>query len=99
MNIKYDASDSNIHISDSYKIRKRDFSSVFSFIQSEHPDNLVLKKRSWCHMSLEWCCHNFLYTLGIKRDHTRDVDLDYPQERYMKVLYAVCGALCWIFTR
>jgi hypothetical protein len=35
--------------------------------------------------------HNRLYKLHILRDRTKDVDLEYKQKWYLKVLYSILG--------
>ena len=37
----------------------------------------------------EWITHNNLYRLGLHKDGVKDVDLNYPQKWYIKILYAV----------
>ena len=37
-------------------------------------------EREYDNMSAEWLGHNICYTLHIKRDSTRDVDLDYIKD-------------------
>ena len=37
----------------------------------------------------EWVTHNNLYRLGLYKDRVKDVDLNYPQKWYIKILYAV----------
>lgn len=93
------ASPDNIHIVDSYLIRKKDFKPALHKIHSEHPEHRVLLERNWNHVCLEWACHNFLYSVGVLRSHTKDVDINTPLKWYAKIAYAVCGVLCWPFTR
>ena len=35
--------------------------------------------------------HNRLYRWGIKRDHTADVDLNYPLKWYVELIYRILG--------
>lgn len=93
----------NIHIVDSYKISKLNFGVVLDNRESKaraegNKDEIeVFDHRSRFSMKMEWTCHNALYGLGIARDRTKDVDLDYPQKWYMKVAYTVGGLLTWLF--
>ena len=43
--------------------------------------------RSIKSMVNEWIAHNNLYRLGYKQDHTKSVDLDYPQKWYYRLGY------------
>ena len=49
----------------------------------------AIHKRGIWSMTHEWRAHNLLYSLGIKRDRTKDVDLDVNQPWYIKVAYSV----------
>lgn len=91
----------NIHIENSYKISKWDFKNTLItrrvYATSDELD--VFAHRSYLSMQLEWCCHNFLYNLGVARERTKDVDLNYPQKLWEKILYPIGGILTWIFIR
>ena len=84
----------NIHIVNSYAIRKRDFDCVLD----NYTDNEVAKHRTRFSLKMEWAVHNFCYAIGFKREQTRDVDLDYPCDR-PEWVYKVVGCLVWIFIR
>lgn len=96
--MKYIITNSNLHLIDSYKVSKKRFDGELNRIKAIHPNSDVWK-RSRCSMKLEWATHNGLYAIGIMRDHTKDVDINYPQKWYAKVGYAVCGSLFWIFIK
>ena len=96
--MEYTVSDNNLQLIDSYKVSKKRFDGELNRIEAIHPVSDVWK-RSRCSMKLEWATHNGLYALGIKRDHTKDVDINYPQKWYAKVGYTICGALFWIFIK
>jgi uncharacterized protein YchJ len=59
-------------------------------IQSKHPECQTFK-RSYDSMIAEWVTHNRLYRLGIKRNRTKDVDINYPLKWYMELLYRIFG--------
>lgn len=81
-------SDDNIHINDSYKIRKRsDMKSLLSYISASNRDNEVFKHRPMYGLICEWRSHNLLFDLGYKRERTSSVDLNYPQRWYVRVAY------------
>lgn len=84
-------SQNNIHIDDSYLIRRR--KEIYEYLEAlkrKYPYSDVWN-RSMFHLSCEWRAHNRLYMLGLFKDHTKDVDLDYPQKWYYKVLYFILG--------
>jgi len=39
----------------------------------------------------EWKAHNRLYRLGIKRSHTKDIDLEERINKYKDIIYRVIG--------
>lgn len=88
---------SNIQIKDSAFIRKKFFQPVLDYAHMEYPYCEALQ-RSDLSLKMEWATHNFLYRLNIKRERTKDVDLNYPCDK-PEWLYIVCGCLCWIFIK
>jgi len=88
----------NICIPDSYRISKKDFDSVLDEIEEEKP-SAVFKYRSRKSLKLEWATHNGLYNLGLWRSRTKDVDLEYPQSWYHKIIYWILGNLFWLFIK
>lgn len=69
-------SDTNIHIQDSYKVKKASqMKYVLALLKQNYPSNEVLK-RSELSLLNEWRVHNLCYTLGIFKSHTKDVDLN-----------------------
>lgn len=88
----------NIHIENSYAVRKRDFDFVLSCCVSEE-SMTVKKNRSAFSLKTEWAVHNLLYALHIARSRTKDVDLQIPQKWYEKIAYPVLGCIVWIFIK
>lgn len=90
-------SERNIHIQDSYTVRKRSkISSILSDIQDyahECELDTPMDKRSMKSMVREWVAHNNLHTLGIYRKRTGSVDLDYPQKWYLSVGYFILSII------
>ena len=87
----------NIHIPESYKVSKRDFECRLAALTDA--DALEVKAhRSMRSMCREWACHNFLYNLGILRDHTESVDINWPQKWYVRAAYFLLG-WCKIFIK
>jgi len=93
---KYTITKNNLHIVDSAFVEKERFAGVLARIKNLHPHSDVWK-RSMCSLKLEWASHNALYAIGYKRDHTKDVDLNYPQPLWARVAYSVCGVIVWPF--
>lgn len=90
--MEYKVSNDNIHITDSYKITDADdMYSVLDSIRFAHPNCRVFKKRGYESMIREWKSHNRLYRLGLWKEHTKDVDLNWPQKWYEKVIYFILG--------
>lgn len=81
----------NIKIVDSYKIKDRSkMIEILYAIEYKHPECNVFK-RSYNSMISEWRTHNRLYRLGIKKDRTKDVDINYPLKWYIELLYKIFG--------
>ena len=99
IDFEYAISDDNIKIFDSCHISKKYFTDVLNKIRKENPDNNVVLHRKNCGMKMEWATHNMAYMLNFKTDHSENVDLNYPQKWYIKVMYAVLGAISMIFIK
>lgn len=85
----------NIHIVDSYKISKRVYMKDYlnDIRKCGKYDYCEVFNRSNFDMINEWVTHNNLYKLGICKDRTIDVDLDYPQKWYYSVLWFLGGLI------
>lgn len=87
----------NLHVVDSYRFSKkeiRDFLAAFSDI-----DVSDVWQRSGFSLRTEWYCRNFLYRIGICRSRTKDVDLNYPQKWWEKLVYPVFGCIAYLFIK
>jgi len=79
-----------VKIINSYQVTKRSrIKEILYVFKLEHSDikfnrdiNLLVK---------EWIVHNRLYKLGLFRNRTKDVDLEYQQKWYLKVIYWILG--------
>ena len=96
--MKYTISNNNLHLIDSYKVSKKRFDGELNRIKAIHPNSDVWK-RTRCSLKLEWATNNGLYALGIKRDRTKDVDINYPLKWYEKVMYSIAGFLVWLLIK
>lgn len=96
MNYTIDAN--NLHIEDSYQVRKRDMRNILNDIHYKEFGALSnVWNRSMFSLQAEWWCHNFCYSLGLWRSHTKDVDLNYPNK--WGWLYCILGCLVWVFVK
>ena len=86
----------NLHLVDSYRVKKRDFADTLNSIKADYLDSEVWN-RCISQMCLEIACHNACYGLGLWRDRTKDCDLNYKQSFLTRAMYAVIGVLVWIF--
>lgn len=88
-----------IHITDSYKVSKKDMLSIIRELRKVYPDNIVLKNRTDKSLKREWLVHNLLYKLNYQVKRTKDVGLDYPQSKKYKIGYRILGALAALILR
>lgn len=83
----------NINIKDSYQVRNPfEMRAILKKIKEFLKENNItmdtpFNHRSMCSMVREWVAHNNAYVLGYKKERTGNVDLNYPQKWYVKVLY------------
>jgi len=75
-----------------------EFSEALDEIQKLYPSHVAFK-RTRKSMYLEWMAHNFLFRMGIKKDKTTDVDLEYPQGWFKRLGYGILGILGKIFIK
>lgn len=76
-------------IADSYKTRSRaEMCDVIRKNKSKHPVPAPLYFRSVYSLVDEWRAHNLLYDLHLFRNHTKDVDFEYPQRWYLSIIWA-----------
>lgn len=89
--LKVHASIDNTHIKDSYKVKRiKDMKGILLAIQHELEGNdMAINNRSIDSMINEWRVHNLFYSLSIKKDRTKSVDLDINQPWYIKLGYKV----------
>lgn len=96
--IQYTISDNNLHLIDSYMESKKFFSTELKSIRELEP-NYGVWNRGIPQMCLEWAVHNACYALGIKKEQTKDCDLNYPQPFWERAAYAICGCIVWPFIK
>jgi hypothetical protein len=81
-----------IKLLNSVSIPKSDFKRELLEIKAYCPNHPVWN-RTMKSLRKEWAAHNLAYALGIKRDKTRDADLDYPQKWYVRFIYGIVGCI------
>ena len=97
-NIKYTVTPTNIHLESSFKVHKKAFESELLAMREQHPDSLVWN-RTIRSLKREWATHNAFYALGIFRERTAHMDLNWPQGRLFRIGYALIGTLVWPFIK
>ena len=100
-NLKSDISivcnDSNIVIYNSYKITSLDAMQATAFCLYKSYISKVDNNRTIFNLVNEWRTHNLLYTLGLFRTHTKDVNFEYKQKFILKLLYGICSLFYFHF--
>ena len=94
----YDVSSNNIKLKSSFEVSKDDFERELAAIREMHPDSLVWN-RSIDSLKREWAAHNAFHALGLVRKQTADTDLNWPQNWFVRVGYAVAGMIAWPFIK
>ena len=101
-NHAYKISDNKLRIVDSYDVKKCDFDIFLDGIKLNE-ENIGNSSKVWersrFSLKTEWACHNFLYNIGFKRNRTKDVDLNFPQKLYEKIIYPIAGVIFWVFIK
>lgn len=87
-----------IKLLSSHKYPKARFRPELEIIQNLYPDHAVWH-RSMKSLCREWACHNAAYALGIRRDKTKDCDLNVSLPWYASALYWVLGGIVWLFIK
>lgn len=78
-----------MRIENSYKIKTRkEMIDELEKLRLLNPSWPVWN-RSMSSLVQEWCGHNLLYNLHLFRDHTRDSDFEYPQSKWVRVIWFI----------
>ena len=79
-----------IKIIDSYTITDRSkMKEIIYAIQHAHPE--IKFDRTYNLLVSEWVAHNRMYKWGIRRDKTKDVDLEFEEKWYNKLIFKIIG--------
>lgn len=88
--VVYSILSNRVKIINSYKITDRNrMKEIIFAIQHKHPE--VQFNRNMDALIHEWVVHNRLYKLGIKRNKTIDVDLEYKESKWKTFVYNILG--------
>lgn len=94
--MKYRIFGDRVKLIDSCFVHKDKFELELNVIRYNHP-TCRLWKRSIGSLRREWAAHVLAYNLGIRRDKTADVDLDYEPKWYHNLAYWVVGNIAlWV---
>lgn len=95
--ITYKFNENSVKLYDSCNVRKRDFDTILSWLKNDADILDRLHERTIPSMRYEWAAHNLAYILHIRRKNTKEVDLNYHQEWWMKMLYGIAGRAAMLF--
>ena len=98
MTRNYTVTTYNVHIPDSFEVSKNGFDGILDMLAVQYP-NCEVWNRSRRSLKAEWAVHNALYAIGIKRERTGSVDLNYPLPWYVGAAYYIGGAIVWLFIK
>ena len=92
--IEYTLSKGNIHIVNSYKIRKKaDMNGIVKAIRAEAKKKGYTYKRTDSSWVTEWRAHNYMYDKGQQRSRTGSVDLNENESRLKLLGYTALSLL------
>ena len=94
----YEVSANNIQLKSSFEVSKDDFERELLALRERHPESQVWN-RSIDSLKREWAAHNAFHALGLVRKQTADTDLNWPQNWFVRVGYAVAGMIAWPFIK
>lgn len=90
--MNYKVLPNRLKLHDSYLVEKARYEVELNVIRYKEP-KCPLWKRSVGSMRREWASHNLAYALGIRREKTKDCDLDFEPKWYHKLVYGVVGTI------
>ena len=90
--IVYDVSNSNIHVYNSYVVFSEKTKKDFLRHLLDTVDGLS-ETRTLKSMLDEWKAHNALYQRNMFKAHTKELDLEFKQKWYHRVIYWLIARL------
>lgn len=91
MTPKIEFSQNNTKIYDSYLYNPYEINEIVGYIMEKRRDYGFILTRSKKSYICEINVHNRLYKLGIKKDHTKDADLEEPINPILEKIYFILG--------
>lgn len=80
----------NVHIEDSYKIKKiKDMKFILNYLTYRVDNNYAIHNMSLFNMINEWRCHNLLYAFRLFKRKTKSVDLNVNKKYIFNILYFI----------
>lgn len=89
----------NIQILDAYKYSKKEIDNILNFLEFTYPLNTVIKNRTIYSMKMEILTHILFYKLNILKNRTKDVDINYPINKFAELLYICLGSIYSVFKK
>lgn len=96
--MKYRIFADRVKLIDSYLISKKKMGRELQSIRNLHP-SCPLWQRSEGSLKREWATHNLAYALGIRREKTKDCDLNYSLPWYAEVFYVIVGGIALLIIK
>lgn len=96
--MKYRIYADRVKLYNSYLVSKTKFSRELTLIRNLHP-SCRLWQRDEDNIRREWAAHNFAYSLGINREKSTDVDLEYEPKWYTNIKYFIIGSLALLIIK
>ena len=94
----YDITENSLTICYSYRYKQTsEIISMLKTIICLNNDCKLFETRKLKDMIAEWQTHNLLYYLGLFRSHTRSVNFEANQSKFMKILYKIFGKIYFYF--
>lgn len=88
-NVDTKITDDVVHINDSYKVHRiKHMTYILAVLASKYPSCSVFKRSEFSLIN-EWRAHNLLYTFGLFKKRTKDVDMEEPIKWYLEVIYFI----------
>lgn len=97
--MKYKISNYSLKLIDSYLVSKRNFSKKIAYIKKVQPGFSLWFTRSERPIINEWASHNLAYLLHYRRNKTANVDFEFKQAWYNKLLYGIVGPIALLIIK
>lgn len=92
--IEYTLSKNNVHIVNSYKIKKKaEMNDIVKLIRAEATKKGFKYKRSNSSWVTEWRAHNYMYDKKMDRSRTGSVDLNENESKVKLLSYSTMSLL------